>query len=165
MKKHIPTKTGRLAIGLAMALFGTLGMAQGAAWSFNLPKGCSSQNAAGDTIRVTGEGAFDPGAGAVAGNGNYAIRTAAGKVIAHGSWTATAFGSFHSDGGLNNGAQGGTLYIVITLFPDGGSPQTGVPMVVLCPFANGAFNEEGDAALVGNFTTRIDGETVFHIEN
>jgi hypothetical protein len=138
--------------------------AQAAPWTFNLAKGCTSQNAAGDTIRSTGEGAFDPGAGAVAGGGNYSIRNAQGKVTAHGSWSATALGNFKSDGGLNDGEQGGILDITITLYPDGGAPQTGVPMRVVCPFVNGAFDEEGDAAFVGAFTTRIDGETVFHIE-
>ncbi len=138
--------------------------AQAAPWTFNLERGCTAQNAAGDTIRVTGEGAFDPGAGAVAGSGNYSIRNAAGNVTVHGSWSATAFGSFHSDGGLNNGSQGGTLNITVTLYPDGGAPQTGVSMTVICPFVNGAFDEEGDATLVGEFTTRTGGETEFHIE-
>ena len=138
--------------------------AQAATWTFNLAKGCTSQNAAGETIRTTGEGAFDPGAGAVAGSGSYSLRNAQGKVTVHGSWSATAFGSFTSDGGLNNGLQGGILNITVTLYPDGGAPQSGVLMTVICPFVNGAPDEAGDATLVGDFTTRIDGETVFHIE-
>src|SRR6266516_5744753 len=67
---------------LGAAFLCIAGGAQAATWTFNLPKACTSQNAAGDTIRVTGEGAFDPGAGAVAGSGNYRIRNAQGKVTA-----------------------------------------------------------------------------------
>ena len=100
----------------------------------------------------------------MAGSGSYSLRNAQGKVTVHGSWSATAFGSFTSDGGLNNGLQGGTLNITVTLYPDGGAPQTGVLMTVICPFVNGAPDEGDDATLVGDFTTRIDGETVFHIE-
>jgi hypothetical protein len=153
----------RAAAILGAAFLCIAGAAQAAPWTFNLERGCTSQNTAGDTIRVTGEGAFDPEAGAVVGSGNYSIRNAAGKVTVHGSWSATAFGSFTSDGGLNNGAQGGTLDITVTLYPDGGAPQPGLPMTVICPFVNGAFDEEGDATLVGAFTTRTGGETEFHI--
>src|SRR5262249_6474882 len=143
---------------------GAMGIVQADTWTFNLPKACTSQNAAGQTIRVTGEGAFDPASGSVLGSGNYSLRNAGGKIIGHGSWSATSFGSFHSDRGLNNGAQGGTLTITVTIYLDGGTPNSGVPMTIICAFANGAFDEEADAALVGDFTTRIDGETVFHIE-
>ena len=138
--------------------------AQAAPWTFNLERGCTAQNTAGDTIRVTGEGAFDPLAGAVVGTGNYSIRNAAGKVTVHGSWSATAFGRFISDGGPNTGSQGGTLDITVTLYPGGGAPQPGLPMTVICPFLNGAFEEGGDATLVGEFTTRTGGETEFHIQ-
>jgi hypothetical protein len=165
---NIP-KTNKPHRNHAAALLGAAflclaGGAQAATWTFNLQRGCTAQNTAGDTIRTTGEGAFDPVARAVVGSGNYSIRNAAGKVTVHGSWSATAFGSFNSQGGLNNGLQGGTMNITVTLYPDGGAPQTGVLMTVICPFVNGAFDEGGDATLVGDFTTRIDGETVFHIE-
>lgn len=149
---------------LGAAFLCIAGGAQAATWTFNLSKGCTSQNAAGDTIRITGEGAFDPVAGAVAGSGNYSMRNVQGNFTAHGSWSATAFGRFNSQGGLNNGLQGGILNITVTLYPDGGAPQSGVLMTVICPFVNGAPDEAGDATLVGDFTTRIDGETVFHIE-
>src|SRR5881394_2521987 len=139
---------------LGAAFLCIAGGAQAATWTFNLPKACTSQNAAGDTLRVTGEGAFDPGAGAVAGSGNYSIRNAQGKATARGSWSATAFVGFNSQGGLNNGQQGGILNITVTLYPGGGAPQTGILMSVICPFANGAFDEEGDATFVGDFTTR-----------
>src|ERR1043166_1199740 len=65
---------------LGAAFLCIAGGAQAATWTFNLPKGCTSQNPAGDTIRVTGEGAFDSGAHAVAGSGNYSIRNAQGKL-------------------------------------------------------------------------------------
>jgi hypothetical protein len=153
----------------AVALLGAAflciaGGAQAATWTFNLERGCTAQNTAGDTIRVTGEGAFDPVARAVLGSGNYSIRNAAGKVTVTGSWSATAFGTFSSDGGPNTGSQGGTLHITVTLHPDGGAPQPGLPMTVICPFVNGAFQEGGDATLVGQFTTSTGGETEFHIE-
>lgn len=157
-------RRNRTAALLGAAFLCIAGGAQAATWTFNLSKGCTSQNAVGDTIRVTGEGAFDPGAGAAAGSGNYSMRNAQGNVTARGSWSATAFRSFNSQGGFNNGLQGGTLNITVTLYPDGGAPQTGVLMTVICPFINGAADEEDDATLVGDFTTRIDGETVFHIE-
>src|ERR1044071_648733 len=64
---------------LGAAFLCVAGAAQAATWTFNLERGCTAQNAAGDTIRVTGEGAFDPLAGAVLGTGNYSIRNAAGK--------------------------------------------------------------------------------------
>src|ERR1044071_5310777 len=149
---------------LGAAFLCLAGGAQAATWTFNLPKGCTSQNPAGDTIRVTGEGAFDPVAVAVVGSGNYSIRKAAGKATVHGSWSATAFGSFTSDGGPNTGSQGGTLDITVTLYPDGGAPQPGLPMTVICPFVNGTFEEGGDATLVGEFTTRTGGAPEFHIE-
>jgi hypothetical protein len=165
---NIPN-TNKPHTNYAVALLGAAflciaGAAQAATWTFNLESGCTAQNTAGDTIRVTGEGAFDPVAVAVVGSGNYSIRNAAGKATVHGSWSATAFGRFISDGGPNTGSQGGTLDITVTLYPDGGAPQPGLPMTVICPFVNGAFEEGGDAALVGEFTTRTGGETEFHIE-
>src|SRR5262249_36985058 len=134
-----PIKAGQLSIGLAVALLGSVGIAHGDTWTFNLPQGCTSSNAVtGATIRVTGEGAFDPDPGAevVEGSGNYSIRNSAGKFIGHGSWSATSFIKFDSDGGPNTGLQGGTLKIWVTLHPDGGSPQDGVPLVmtIICPF-------------------------------
>src|SRR5580765_1126885 len=75
---NIPN-TNKLRRNHAAALLGAAflcvaGAAQAAPWTFNLERGCTAQNTAGDTIRVTGEGAFDPGAGAVVGSGNYSIR-------------------------------------------------------------------------------------------
>src|SRR5579859_5373158 len=116
-----PRRNRAVAI-LGAAFLCVAGAAQAAPWTFNLERGCTAQNTAGDTIRVTGEGAFDPLADVVLGTGNYSIRNAAGKVTVHGSWSATAFGSFTSDGGPNTGSQGGTLVITVTLYPDGGAP-------------------------------------------
>src|SRR5262245_3523816 len=135
MNKLNPIKAGQLSIGLAVALLGSVGIAHGDTWTFNLPQGCTSQNTNGETIRVTGEGAFDPGLRVVVGSGNYRIRNSAGKTIDHGSWSATSFDSFHSDGGPNTGLQGGTLNILVTLYPDGETTNTVVPMTIICPFS------------------------------
>jgi hypothetical protein len=151
---------------LAAALAVSASAAQAAQWGFTVYKhNMAMDPSSGDTIGVTGAGSFDDVTGAVSGQGSYDVGNAAGQVTGRGTWVATAFGGFASQGGPNRGGQGGVLEITIALLPKGGSPVTGVPMTVICPFDPvTGFDEEGDAVLVGPFTEKIgDGETVFRL--
>lgn len=151
---------------LAMPIFIFPMAAQAAVYGFNLgPPNTSLNPSTGDTIRVTGGGTFDTTLGAVVANGAYSISDAAGKVTERGTWAATDFGNFEPLGGPNPGLQGGVLHIAITLFPNGGAPKTNVPVTVICPFeeAEGAFDEDGDGTIVGNFAVPTGGLTVFHL--
>ncbi len=177
MKNQNPNKSGALRrvnrrtplipslLLLAAALAWLPAQARAAVYSWNLFKNANiSRNSTGDTIRVGGDGTFDPTTGAVTGTGAYTIRNAAGKTVSKGTWVAAAFVHFDAHGGLSNGLQGGVLDITVTLVSDSGAAVSDVPMEVLCPFADGVFQEENDGVKVGDFTTLLSGETVFHIE-
>ena len=119
----------------------------------------------GDTIRTTGSGAFDPSAGSILGSGSFTITQPNGATIARGTWAATAFVSFVAFGGPRNGLQGGQMFFKATLSPDGGSPQTGVPMSITClrgTIPPGFTEDEGTT--VGDFTDKTGGTTVFHTD-
>jgi hypothetical protein len=116
---------------------------------------------AGDTIRVTGSGAFDTGGATVTGAGSFTHVKADGSVFARGTWEATGFTSFEAFGGPNPGLQGGVLDIVITLFPKGEPPVTDVPMSVTCLINAPPGLEEGTT--VGDFTEKTGGQTLFHL--
>ena len=116
----------------------------------------------GNTILITGGGSFDTGAGTVIASGSFAILNSSGAVVSHGTWKATAFGSFESFGGPNPGTQGGLLDITVTLFPLSGAPMTGVPMAITCLVgAPPPGAEEG--ITIGSFTNTKRGRTLFHL--
>src|SRR5258708_28483710 len=58
----------------------------------------SGTTSAGDTIRVTGSGSFDPVAATVVAGGSFTVSDPSGSVVQHGTWKATAFGSFQAFG-------------------------------------------------------------------
>jgi len=98
-------------------------------------------------------------------NGSFTIFSSAGAVVARGTWQATGFTSFDAFGGPSPGIQGGVLDITVTLFPDGGTPETGVPMSVTCRVNHptGFTGEEGTT--VDGFTEKTGGNTLFHLNN
>jgi hypothetical protein len=158
-KKRVIRSLAMLLIGLV----GSVASARAAVYGFNMDPPTTTQNAAGQTIRITGGGSFDTALGTVLGNGSYSIADPAGKVVERGVWVATTFGSFDSQGGPNRGLQGGVLHISIALLPNGGTPRSNIPMTVICAFENGEFVEGEDATLVGDFVTATGGESVFHL--
>ncbi len=140
--------------------------ATGTAYTFNLIGPNTAEAHAGtfdgDTIRLTGSGAFDTTAHTVVAGGSFTHIKADGSVFVRGTWRATAFTSFLSFGGPNNGQQGGELVIVVTLFPAGGSPVPGLTMIVTCEVGSPpADTEEGTS--VGDFTEKIGGLTLMHL--
>ena len=151
---------------LTVALATSVRAETATAYSFNLitpnTAMAPSGDFAGDTIRVTGSGAFDT-AGTVVGSGSFQHIKPDGTVFARGTWVATGFVSFRSFGGPNGGTQGGVLVITVTLMPVGGSPHPGISMTVNCLVNKPAAftGEEGTA--VDGFTERTGGETLFHI--
>ncbi len=134
-------------------------------YSFNLITPNTAENQFGRTIRVTGSGTFDTGGNSVAASGSYTTFLANGSRFHSGTWQATAFISFVPFGGPNPGTQGGVLKITVTLFPEGGSPITGLPMSVTCRVnaPSGFTGDEGTT--VGDFTEKTDGNTLFHLDN
>jgi hypothetical protein len=116
----------------------------------------------GETISTTGAGSFN--AGGIVASGSFTHFNAAGSVVARGTWAATGSTSFVRFGGPNPGVEGGQLTFSATLFPDGGSPVTGVPVIVTCRVnaPSGFTDEEGTT--VGAFTEHTGGTTLFHNE-
>ena len=137
--------------------------AQAAVYGFNTLGPMTSTNGSGETIRVNGSGTFDDVRNLVHGSGSYSISDSDGKVIERGAWMATEFESFHSDGGLNNGLQGGDLDITITLFPNDGPPEEGVSMTLTCPFEDGVFDNPSCDMTVDDFVNPSGGIMVFHL--
>jgi hypothetical protein len=134
-------------------------------WGFAINNPTTAVNpGTGQRIRTHGAGLFDDLSGAVSGGGSYSITNASGKVIERGTWAATSYVSFASDGGINKGIQGGTLKILITLMPTQGTARNGQLMTIICPFeASEGLDEEDDSATVGNFSVPAGGITVFHL--
>ena len=168
---------------LCAALFGPLTSASATEWGFTLI-GSPSAERSGDpdheTIQMTGAGTFDPGKGTASGGGAFVVFNAFdepdfGGPIIHGTWKATRVISWTPDGGLNNGLQGGTLKLAVTVFfRNGLVPELKgfsadcFELTIICPFVNGAFVESGDAINVNIcglelFDTNHSGLTVFHI--
>ena len=132
--------------------------------SFNLIGPNTAEAPSGDIIRTTGSGSFDVAASTIVASGSFTHTTASGSLVARGTWAATAFTSFMGFGGPNPGTQGGQLKFKATLFPDGGTPVTGVPVSVTCRvFAPRSFTEE-EGTTVGAFTEKTGGLTVFHLD-
>ena len=120
---------------------------------------------AGDTVRVTGSGSFDPDAGTVVASGSFTISTPSGSEVRKGTWKATSFVSFQAFGGPRPGFQGGQLNVIVTVFPNGGSPRPNVPMTVNCLInaPQGFTGSEGIA--FGEFSQVVRGATLFHLND
>lgn len=118
----------------------------------------------GDTIRVTGSGTFDTGAGAIVASGSFTHTHPNGTIVARGTWMATGFSSFLGFGGPNPGTQGGQLKFTVTLFPEGGLPLTGIRMTITCLVGLGMGHGYEEGTSVGDFTNQTGGLTIFHID-
>lgn len=131
--------------------------------SFNLVGPNITRAADGATLRTTGSGSFDSGAGTIVASGSFTHFLSNGTVFANGTWKATAFVSFRPFGGPNAGTQGGVLHLIVTLFPDGGAPVTGLSMSITCRInAPAGFTEE-EGVTLDLFTEKIRGATQFHL--
>lgn len=131
--------------------------------SFNLIGPNTARNpSSGDIIRTTGSGSFDAAAGTIVASGSFTHTTASGTLVARGTWAATAFTKFMGFGGPNPGVQGGQLKFNATLFPDGGTPHTGVPVSVTCLVNAPTGFTEGTT--VDAFTEKTGGKTLFHLD-
>jgi len=150
---------------LLLALLFCVNNTKAAVYNFTLggPPPVALNPNTGQTIKMAGSGTFDTVAASVVGAGSYSISNSEGRVIERGNWEATQFSDFEAQGGPSPGIQGGILHLTITLFPKGGDPVTGVPMTVVCPVEDGAFDEDDDLAAVGAFTVPHGGITVFHL--
>ena|SRR6266849_3778667 len=116
---------------------------------------------AGDTIRVTGSGSFDPGAATVVAGGSFTVSDASGSIVQRGTWKATGFASFQAFGGPRSGFQGGTLQITVTM----GSSMPDVSMTVNCLIAAPAGFTGAEGIVIGDFTQVVRGATLFHLND
>ena len=116
---------------------------------------------AGDTIRVTGSGTFDPAAGTVEVAGSFTHFNADGTVHQRGTWQATSLTSFGGFGGPSPGRQGGVLWLVVTHFHHGEAPHPGIPMSVTSTINAPPGLIEGTT--VGEFTVKTAGKARFHL--
>ena len=162
-----------LAVLLALASMAALAppaVASGTAISFNLtpPNFAMAPSGgpfAGDTIRTTGSGTFDASSRSIVASGSFTHSRPDGTIVARGTWTATALTSFLGPfGGVNPGLQGGQLFFTATLFPEGGSPTTGVSMSITCLLGSPPLGIGKEGTTVGPFTDKTGGTTVFHID-
>ncbi len=162
--KQLIKRFGIPILGLALASVWPAATAKAAVYSFNVGQPPSiSADQSGNTIRLTGAGTFDTVEQTVSANGAYTIRDSAGKVIEKGTYGDAEFVSFEALGGPNKGVQGGVLDITVTIFSNTGAVISGVPMEIVCPFENGAFDEDDDGTTIGPFTQAVSGITVFHL--
>jgi hypothetical protein len=166
--KHLSRKAiSSHSLGLALAaLLSSFSSVQADIYGFTLVGPNTARNPeTGATITLTGTGTFEDFLGVVSAKGVFTQNDAQGKVLAKGSWVATAFDSFESDGGLNNGAQGGTLKLEVTLFPKGGAPIAAGTMTIVCPLEEGAdeLDEEHDGTTVGDYSEIVGGITAFRL--
>src|SRR6266851_4549084 len=154
-----------LAAMLSILALASVAAANDLTYSFTLsgPQAARDPNT-GNTILVTGSGSFDPSAGTVIGSGSFTTFTSGGAVFSRGTWKATSFVSFHSFGGFSPGLQGGVLNITVTLSPDGGTPETGVSMVVTCRI-KAPPNTAPEGIIIGSFTETLAGHTLFHLND
>ena len=69
---------------------------------------------AGDTLRLTGAGAFDT-SGASSGGGAFTHFRPDGSIVAKGTWDVMGYQGFTPSGSPSNGKQGGELLITISI--------------------------------------------------
>ena len=148
---------------LFLAMIWPVATAQASVYSLSIFGKIYATNANGDTIRLNGAGSFDTVERSIEAHGAYSIENSAGDVIERGTWSATQFVDFEADGGPNDGLQGGDLALIVTMSPNNGTPQTGVPMLLSCPFENGEFDVPGCNLTIGDFLTPAGGAMVFHL--
>jgi hypothetical protein len=126
----------------------------------------------GDTITIQGSGEFDTKNGTADGEGTFVHRTAAGTVLATGTWEAKRLSSFHDAGTSTNLAfprtfhAGEAVLLVQVVGHPAGDPDSTVrfdaTLSVFCELP-GAGTAEGVTFNAGfiNFNTRVSGVTVF----
>jgi hypothetical protein len=161
------TVIGILLTLASMVALAPAAVASGTANSFNLIKPntatAPSGPFVGDTIHVTGSGTFDVSTGAIVASGSFTHVRSNGTIAARGTWAATAFTSFSGFGGPTAGSQGGQLWFIASLFPEGGSPHTGIPMSITCLVGLGPGHGLEEGTTVDGFTDKTGGQTLFHI--
>jgi len=125
----------------------------------------------GDTIAITGSGSFTPGDDDAEGRGTFTHRSAAGAVLAHGTWKAKELVSFVSFGsgiaqGLPSNFEGGVAVLKVELRPSSGGEVRAV-LLISCELGNPpdpAHTFEGITLKVKgglNFNTPVSGFTLF----
>ena len=121
-----------LGVLLVITLLGPLAEAQAETWSFKLVKAPIALNSASplfESIRVSGDGTFDPALRAVAASGTYTLFNAfdhPNGPIVNGTWHSTGFVSFTSVGSFDDDDEGdGVLTISIATVDADGTPGTG----------------------------------------
>ncbi len=161
MRRVVPVL---LATAVLLVLAVSQATASGPTYGFNLTGPNFAENLSNDdVIRVTGSGTFSPSGGWASGSGSFTHRTGSGALVAKGTWAATGFTSFTSYGGPSNGFQGGSVRIVVTLFPNGGGAVTGVSMTVTCHVGTVPAGAPEEGTMVDGFTESIGGLTLMHI--
>ena len=138
-------------------------------YSFNLlgpntamaPEGAPAL--AGDTLIVTGSGAFDTSTTAITGGGSYQIVTSSGMIVDKGTYVITTFIGFTPYGGPSPGLQGGKLTLTVTATSSlTGATTANIPATITCLVGSpppGAV--EGITS--GGFSQSVIGKTLFHI--
>ena len=154
-----------LLVGVVLLVLGVAqATASGTTYGFNLTGPNFAENPSNDDIiRVTGSGTFSPSGGWASASGSFTHRTSGGALVAKGTWVATGFTSFTSYGGPSNGFQGGSVRIVVTLFPSGGGSVPGVSMTVTCHVGTVPAGAPEEGTMVDGFTESIGGFTLMHI--
>ncbi len=116
---------------------------------------------AGDIIRFTGSGAFDPSTNTASGGGSFTHARPDGTIVAQGTWEVTAYQSFASYGGPNSGHQGGLLLVTVTLFgPEATFAGLTLQVSATINAPDGAPN--GGTTLPGLFSEPTGGQAAFH---
>jgi len=134
------------------------------------PTGCPDVSRAsnGDTLSFAGRGSFTPGDDDAEGRGTFTHTSAAGAVLAHGTWKAEELVSFVSFGsgsaqGLPSNFEGGIAVLKIELRPSSGGEVRAVLLISCALGTLPAGTFEGITLNVGfiNFNTPVSGFTLF----
>jgi hypothetical protein len=124
---------------------------------------------AGDYIRVTGSGTFDPSSGSINAGGAWTHFNADGTVHMRGTWMAVSITSFTPVGGPKPSELGGELAMVVVHFDENGNPctcddhGTEIPMTVTSSINLAEGSEAGTT--VGVFTDPTGGDVRFSLED
>lgn len=120
---------------------------------------------AGDWIRLTGGGEFDPVAGTVGASGTFVHYNADGTVHCKGTWKATALSGWTDFGGNADGEHGGVLSLVVTHFcKTMGMIHTGIPMTVTSTLNAPDGSSYTEGTTTGDFTKPTGGAVVIQQE-
>jgi hypothetical protein len=113
---------------------------------------------AGDRIRVTGGGWFDPRTGTVYAGGTFTHLKADGTVHCRGVWKATALTGWTDFGTVRGHRHGGVASLVVTHeCVTMGMVHTGIPMTVTSDLNAPAGSSYTTGVTVGDFTVAIGG--------